>query len=238
VPRALPVTTFGPAWSRALCLGAARLSALGSPVLPEWVCAMICLESAGTWDPEILQGHAKLVPPTGSDDHRDEVAGRFGLRLSHGTGARGLLQHMPARSRRVGQPDLISLYAPSDPITQLTDGISSWVTQAVGGRWTYRSLEALYCANLAPARLVGGTYDDETVLYSQHPDDAGTACYWPAGYRSNATPFGLDPRDPAGRLRMRHLSVGLDAAVKACRARYDAEVASAYAANVRTPDVQ
>lgn len=235
--------TFGDGWSRALCLGCSRLSALGHPVAPEWVLAIIALESAGTWDPEVLQGRARLVPASGPNDKRAEVFGHNGQRLSHGTGARGLMQHMPARLKRDrGKPDLLTLYAPSDPVVQLTDGIRSWCDQATRHKFGgFRSREALYCANLAPARLIGGEADDETILYSANPEDAPwnerggrfVKTFWPEAYRANAKPFGLDPMDPRGALRMKHLAHGLDAAVRQCRARYDAELSAVYVVNAR-----
>jgi len=237
---------FGPNWSRALCLGCARLSTLGHDVLPEWILAMIALESAGTWDPKVLQGRARLVPASGPKDMRPEVAGTGGpgrplLRLSHGSGAKGLFQVMPTRQERKVLPDLLTLYAEEDPLAQLAHKIralADWsIRHRVGG---YKSRAALYCANLAPARLVGGAYDDDTILYSADPADAplndrpnGARTFWPAGYRMNAAPFDLDPADPKGKLRMRHLDRGLDKAVAASRARYDAEVAAAYVANIR-----
>lgn len=230
------MTTFGTAFSRALVDGGVALSALGSPVPPEWILAVIALESG--FRPDRLQGDARLVPASGHDDKRPEVAGTGGLRLSHGTGARGLLQHMPRRVKRAGLPDLLHLAPRKPPHVQVADGVAFWVGQArafdVRGGFTSR--EALYCANLAPARLQGGRYDAETTLYSRAEADRGKPCYWPAGYVQNARPFGLDPHDVEGQLRMRHLAAGLDAAVKACHARYDAEVTAAYAVNAGGPE--
>jgi hypothetical protein len=102
------------------------------------------------------------------------------------------------------------------PERQLDDAFHFWRTMQLTFRVPcFLSRESLYCLNLAPARLRNGDYDDETVLYAAPG----------AAYRANALAFGLDPSDPAGALRMRHLAFGLDAAVRRCRARYDAELA-------------
>lgn len=122
------------------------------------------------------------------------------------SGARGLWQRMPV----AGMP-----YAETDPVRQLRDAFAFWRAMVVAfdvGRLSSR--EALYCLNLAPARLRGGCYDDDTALYAA-PSRA---------YEQNAAAFGLDPRDTRGVIRMRHLAHGLDAAIARCRGRYDAEL--------------
>lgn len=142
------------------------------------------------------------------------------------SGARGLGQRMPANGVE---------YAVTDPVRQLNDAFTFWramrATLKVG---EFRSREALYCLNLAPARLLGGQYDDETILYSANADDERLnqfhgrfeRTYWPIAYQQNAAAFGLDPHDTLGRLRMRDLARGLDAAVARNRSRYDAELAA------------
>lgn len=125
------------------------------------------------------------------------------------SGAFGLFQRMPP-------------YDEADPIQQLID-YRSFTRQmrdkfAVGKR--FESREALYVANLAPARLAHGQTID-TVLYSA-PSRA---------YVMNAKAFGKEPGDPLGVLRLGDMSTGLDAAVKRCQARYNAEVEAAYAVN-------
>lgn len=221
---------FGLSWTRALIAGAERISTPAWPADEEWILVMIALEAAGTWSTDVLQGRANIVPASGPTDMRAEVAGMRGMRLSGGNGARGLCQRMARREKRPGLPDLVHLYAERDPVKQLTDGVGFWLRYKGGG---FRCREALYCANLAPARLLGD-YDDETILYSANPEDeplnsmgaAFTKTFWPRAYRDNAHAFGLDPADPLGRLRMKHLSVGLDAARYQSRARIDAELAA------------
>ncbi len=133
------------------------------------------------------------------------------------SGARGLFQKMPANGVE---------YAVTDPIQQMRDAFAFW--RAMCGSFhvgEITSREALYCLNLAPARLKGGRYDTETALY-EAPSKA---------YRQNAAPFGLDPNDPVGVIRMRHLAVGLDRYVAKCRPRYDAELDAAEDASARPP---
>ena len=143
------------------------------------------------------------------------------------SGARGLWQRMP----RDGVP-----YAETDPTRQLADAFAFWRQMLAAFRvGAPTSREAFYCLNLAPARLKDGRYNDDTVLYAAPG----------AAYRANAAPFGLDPEDPVGRLRMRDLASGLDAAVRRCRARYDAELGAARdrqmwddaAPDMRNPDL-
>lgn len=236
----MSLQTFGYTFSRALVLGCARLSALGHDVRPEWILDIIALESAGTWDPLVLQGKARLVPASGPKDKRPEVEGTAGLRLTHGTGARGLFQVMPLRQPRKDMPVLLRLYGQTDPVQQLADKVRVLADSCIRHRFgAYSSREALYCANLAPARLIGGEYDDDTILYSADPYDEplnmrpnGARTYWPLGYQMNARPFGLDPADPKGKLRMRDLARGLDAAAAASRARINAELEAAFVANL------
>lgn len=224
---------FGPAWSKRLCLGSAKLSSLGHPVTIESILTVIWFESAGTFDPNVLQGRAKLVKSTGPKDKRSEVAGHFGLRLSHGSGARGLFQVMPVRAKRTGQVDLITLYSIDDPIEQLNEGIERFYNASIGNKFGgYKTREALYCANLAPARLVNGNYNDDTILYTRDVKYKGQKCYYPPGYIMNAEPFGLDPDDPEGALRMKHLSIPLDQVYKSDR--YNAEVEAAYIINANS----
>lgn len=128
------------------------------------------------------------------------------------SGARGLWQRMPID----GKP-----YDVADPVKQIEDAFGFWRAMVRGFRAPLRSREAVYCLNLAPARLRDGQYDDETVLYGA-PSMA---------YKQNAKAFGLDPEDPVGRIRMRNLAHGIDAAIARHRARYDAELAAAYAVN-------
>jgi hypothetical protein len=238
--------TFGPSWTRVLVDGCRELSRPDFPVPPEWILAKLALESG--FDPAVLQGRARVVEPTGPNDPRPEIAGSNGKRLSHGSGARGLCQMMPtSRVDRGSRPDLLTLYAVTDPVQQLRDGFALW-RRFVGKGLRHRS--ALYCANLAPARLAIPSYDDDTILYSANIDDEPindlrggyTQTFWPRAYRDNAAPFGLDPKADGtavdertkkhrgeGRLRMKHLAHGLDVAVRACRARYDAELDAARA---------
>lgn len=126
-------------------------------------------------------------------------------------GAFGLWQRMPSRG---------VAYAVADPIRQMSDAFTFWRQMSDAFHVTvFRRREAFYCLNLAPARLKNDRYDDETELYSAPSSE----------YRMNAGPFGLDPKDPGGVLRMRNLAHGLDAAVERCRARYDAECEAAQA---------
>jgi hypothetical protein len=248
------MNTFGTKFSKALCDGCARLSSLGSPVSPEWILDIAILESAGTWDPNVLQGKAKLVPaytqkqmednfiklhgsiPEGiiiGPDMRPEIQGTNGLRLSHGTGATGLFQEMPITIKRPNLPILYILYKSKDPVVQLNDAIERFYTKAIAHKFgPYKSREALYCCNLAPARLIGGTYTDETILYSKNPADKNEIYYYPKAYELNSAPFGLDPKDPFGQLKMKHLAWGLDSARKSSIDRFNAELAAAYVINV------
>lgn len=207
------VKAFGPGFSRELATGAASI---GAEI--EWVCAVLALESG------------------------------FDPKAANASGARGLWQRMPDQVRIKGEPLILPpgsacppgcilrelrekgglrgykvwrLYAVSDPRQQLIDyfAFTRGMLDAFKAR-PIRSREALYCVNLAPARLGGGRYDPDTLLYP-----VGSSAY-----RQNARAFGLDPEATAGGLRMKHLAVGLDAAVERCRARYDVEVAAAYAA--------
>jgi len=133
-------------------------------------------------------------------------------------GARGLWQRMPSKSGVE--------YPTTDPVEQLRDAFKFWRLMTFQFRVpAITSRAALYCLNFAPARLQGGAYDDATELYAAPS----------AAYRMNAAPFGLDPKDPNGVLRMKHLAHGLDTAVRRCRARYDAELEAAAVASVTPP---
>lgn len=175
MPSAVRAVTFGPAWSRALCVGCASLG-----VPPEWVLAVLALESG------------------------------FNPLAKNASGARGLWQRMPSG----GVP-----YAVTDPTQQLRDAFAFWRAMMlqfhVDG---FTSREAFYCLNLAPARLRNSAYTPETVLYA-----APTAAY-----EANRN---LDPHH-TGRITIAMLAPALDAAVARNRARYDAELEAAYAANV------
>jgi hypothetical protein len=227
--------TFGPEFSRELCVASLRLG-----VRIEWICAKINLETGETWNPHILQAGGQIVDPAGPNDPRPELFGYNGKRLSRGNGARGLFQMMPiVRKRPRPLPDILTLYPVTDPVTQLQDHVTRALGWLAVFRTEFKSREAYYCMNLAPARLVGGTYDDDTIIYSANPDDrplndtpSGASTYWPQGYRQNAAAFGKDKNDPRGRIRMRDLAVGLDASLARSRKRYDAELEGAYRANV------
>lgn len=213
--------TFGPAWSRALVEGCTLIR-----VPPEWVLAVLLYESG--LDPERLHANASLVPATGPDDMRPEVAGSGGLRLSKGSGARGLFQKMPTVERRDGLPPLMRLYAERDPVRQLRDAFQFWNAMI----YTFRagvpkSRAAFYCVNLAPARLKDGAYTDETVLYGIKKDASGnivkSSAYW--------MNRGLDV-DGDGAIQMRELEPILVKAVEQNRTRFDAELAAAYVSNL------
>lgn len=168
----------------------------------EWPLSVFSLETGGTLSALILQGDARLVPPgppdaDGYPDQRPEVFGQGGMRLSHGTGARGQWQKMPRRvvraqpdpqdpevlsgKRKKGQgrkrvPDLLYLYDVIDPVRQMREGFAFWRAQITAFNvGEVRSIEAFYCLNFAPARLKDGKYHDETIIY------AGDA-----SYRANA----------------------------------------------------
>ena len=101
----------------------------------------------------------------------------------------------------------------------------------------YKSRSALYCANLAPARLINGAYDDDTILYSANIEDKDlpNATYWPRAFKDNAPAFDveIDPeKNPDQRLRLYHLETGLNKAVIATQKRFDAELEAAYVANI------
>lgn len=149
--------------------------------------------------------------------------------------ARGMWQCMPRGAVE---------YTVTDPVRQINDAFAFWrafMTQHHIA--TFKSGNEFYCLNLAPARLIGGLCDESTIIYSTNPEDQPlnaqgdrfSRTYWPTAYRDNAAPFGLDPKDPRGRLRMRDLSAGLDAAVKRCQARFGAELAEAVRLDGPTP---
>lgn len=214
----MATTTFGPAFTAALLVGCEQLSAPGWPVPPEWTLAKLALESG--FNP---------------------------LAENKGSRARGLWQCMPREVRRVdrfgdwgplgsldftrtngdGSTSVMRKYACPAPDVQLAEAFTFWRQFRVDG---FRSREALYCANISPARL-RRPYDDDTIIYSANPEDAHLpdATFWPRAYHDNAAPFGLDPNDPLGRIRMRDLAVGLDKYVRENQTRYDAELAAAIA---------
>lgn len=226
---------FGPAFSRALVEGCALLG-----VPPEWTLAKIALESGfnpnasngsgarGLWQkmPEQVWGNGKpLTVPVGSSPPP-------GCILRAVKGVSGKILHMT----------VWRLYSCPAPEVQIRDAFRSWRSSQVNTQiGPFKTREALYCLNLAPARLAGGEYDDETIIYSADPADAPlnrlggrfTLTFWPTAYRENAAPFGLNPSDSKGKIRMHQLAYGLDKYVAINRARYDAELAAAYVANVR-----
>lgn len=130
--------------------------------------------------------------------------------------ARGLWQKMPSKD---GKP-----YAETDPTKQLQDAFAFWVEmKRVFVVPAFTSREAFYCLNLAPARLMGGTYTDETVLYSKAKHKAA--------YEANR---GLDVTK-RGDIRIKDLRVGLDASVRRCQGRYDDELAAARDSHESSP---
>lgn len=154
--------TFG----RALRDGAESMVPFGVAVrdAAEWACLVFQLESAGTWSPDVLNGLAKLVPASGPKDLRPEVVGSAPdgaplLRLSHGSGARGIWQKMPAvlrpRDAKAGVPALIRLYGTRDLTKQCEEAFTFW--RAMVARFTdgvpLRHVGEFYCLNFLPARL-------------------------------------------------------------------------------------
>lgn len=196
--------TFGEAWSRALVLECDELC-----VEHEWALAVFALESD-------FNPHARSQAD-----------------------ARGLWQRMPrpigadpnhpppgsyVRTDKMGRQTVWMPYLVTDPIAQLQDGFAFWTEANVryNGDMGLATREAFYCLNFAPARLSGGHYSDDTPIYSCRQSDG--VAFWVAGYKANAKSFGLDPDDTNGRILMRDLAIGLDAAVLRNRARYDAEL--------------
>lgn len=234
----MTVAVFGSRFSVALVEGCGLLSSLGTPVPVRWVLRCIALESG------------------------------FNQKAANASGARGLWQRMPEQQFAQGRPVVLPLDAKApqgfilrdvrDPMTKQVTGRSLWklyscpapevqIAEACRFWWRmardlkveggFRTCEALYCANLAPARLRGGRYNDETVLYSANDADKGLDSYYPAGFLQNHAAFGL-PEDGERRLRMKHLTFGLDSAERRLRARVDAEETAANVANLqigRTP---
>lgn len=139
----------------------------------------------------------------------------FNPQASNPSGARGLWQRMPSR----GVP-----YSCPAPEVQIADAVLFWRQMMIAMRVpAFTSREAFYCCNLAPARLYGGHYGPDTVLY------AGDVAY-----RENA---GLDVNHD-GAITLSELAPCLDRAVDRCRARFEAELAAARAtasATVATP---
>jgi hypothetical protein len=230
------VAVFGTRFSVALCEGCAMLSSLGTPVPPEWVLGALALESGfnpraanasgarGLWqkmpEPVVQKGKPVVLavdakPPPGCllRDIRDPM------------------------TKQVTGKSLWQLYACPAPEVQIAEACRFWWQFARAQKMPsgFTSREALYCCNLAPARLRGGRYTGETVLYSANEEDKGLDVYWPAAYLQNCEAFGLAKAAGELRLRMRHLATGLDRAIARHRARYDAEVAAAYVANAQQP---
>lgn len=232
------ISAFGADFSRAFCLGCASI---GTRL--EWPFAVLCLEGDG------MNPYA-----------------------ANASGARGMWQRMPTQvvidgvprtlppgvpppagciARPVKGPDgavihqtVWRLYSPTDPVRQINDYFAytrAMIAELRAGKLTSRS--ALYCLNLAPARVYGGTYTDETIVYSTNVEDeplnarghAFAKTYWPDAYQANARAFGLDPKNPHGRILMSDLATGLDAAVARHQAKYDAELTAAYVANAGGP---
>jgi hypothetical protein len=206
--------TFGSNWTRTLIMLAGD-----HEIDPEWVLYVLNLESG--FDPKVLQGHAKLVVAAGPNDKRPEVARTGGLRLSHGTGARGLFQKMPKREQREGKVDLLYLYMVDDPVAQLMDAFAFWdaMMKQMKVAEPLTSREAFYCLNLAPARLYGGKYSPETVVYSSRKD-LHSREYWLKAYEANSN---LD-KERKGWIEIRDLGPALDRAARSNPARFEAEL--------------
>jgi len=176
--------------------------------------------------------------PTTASVNRYEPSARPTIRFrSTYTGSLGGLLYLQKNAD--GTSSVMRKYYCPAPAVQLAEAFRFWMGSRRAG---FRSREALYAANLAPARLIGA-YDADTIIYSANPEDEPlngrggefTKTYWPAAYRDNASACGLDPKDPKGRILMRDLAVGLDAAVRRHRARYDAELEMVYLHNVKPP---
>jgi hypothetical protein len=135
----------------------------------------------------------------------------FNPNAANPSGARGLWQRMPDRTTG-------ALYSRPPPPQQIADAFLFWSQMQRAFRVPrFTSRAAFYCCNLAPARLSGGHYGPDTVLYQ-----GDTA------YRQNAS---LDV-DHDGRITLGELEPCLDRAVRGHQARYDAELASARALGV------
>jgi hypothetical protein len=234
------VTIFGPAFSRELVDGCVSIEGPdGRPIPIEWALRNFAYESG--FDLNVLVGHARLVPAGPGDDdgypdQRPEVAGSGGLRLSHGTGARGLYQAMPRREHRADVdkgdpkkrrriPDLLHLYAENRPEGQCRDAFAFWramIAQMKTG--PIRSSEAFYCLNLLPAVLRGGVYDDETPVTGR---EGPYAFAWSANQR--LAPLAPDGKTRISPVRRKHLAVRLDDAQARNRARFEEELSAAYA---------
>lgn len=216
----MTATTFGPEWSRALCLGCASLD-----VPPDWVLAVLALE--GGFNPLArnasgARGMWQRMPDPVYSNGKPLVLGN-GEPAPPGCIVRSVKDKITGV---VTGQSVHRLYAPTDPVQQIND-FFAWTRSRlhVVNSGKLKSRSALYCCNLAPERLRDGRYTDETILYSA-PSEA---------YKQNAAPFGLDAKDPHGALRMKHLAYGLDAAVARHRTRYNAELAAAHIANVTPP---
>lgn len=216
------VTTFGPAFSRALCVGCASLSTPAYPVPPEWTLAKLALESGFNPFAEHPRSHARGLWQCMPREIRRCP--------SLGAAMQGLGPLDFTRANRDGSTSVMRKYGCPAPEVQIVEAFAFWRSFRGDG---FRCREALYCANIAPARLLR-PYDDETIIYSADPADAHLpdSTYYPAAYEQNAGAFGLDPHDPRGKILMKDLAVGLDHYVRANQARYDAELEAAYVANV------
>lgn len=176
---------FGAGWTAALLGECASIRGPGGGAIPhKWPLTVFGLETGGLFSTTLLQANAKIVPayPADADgfpDQRSEVAGTGGMRLTHGTGARGLWQKMPRRlkrsdpapddaQRRKPIPDLLYLYEVTDPVKQMREGFAFWrAMMKTFSVPSITSVEAFYCLNFAPARLKGGAYHDETIIYAK-----------------------------------------------------------------------
>lgn len=162
------------------------------------------------WTSALIEGAASLgIPPAW-------VLAVLALESGFNPAARnkaslafGLWQRMPP-------------YAETDPTQQLRDAFAFWRAQVCTFEVSMISSRAVfYCLNLAPARTKG-TPTDETVLYSSR-QDLHPREFWPKGYAQNRN------LDAAGRgwIVIGDLEPSLARAVRACQARYDAELAAA-----------
>lgn len=162
------------------------------------------------WTGALLLGSQSLGIPVSWPLRVIALESSFNPFARNTSGAFGLWQKMPDAQKRP--------YAVTDPVRQLNDAFAFWRAMVESMRvGTLTSCAAFYCLNLAPARLRNGAYNDETVLY-EAPG---------ASYRQNAAAFGLSPDATSGAIRIKHLEIGLAAAVARNQARYNAELAAA-----------
>jgi hypothetical protein len=126
------------------------------------------------------------------------------------SGARGLWQKMPEKK--------VLYDVGKSPAVQLGDAIHFWqFMQKTFQAGPFKSRAAFYCLNLAPARLKGGTYTGETVLY------AGDIAY-----KQNRW---LDINKD-GKITIDELEPCLARAVVAHQTKFDAELETALAENL------